>query len=92
MADEQIIQQVGQLLVNAILTDTARRGFATLIQDTYLDPVMISKTGGFLSAAINTDYVRDTSTDIGFMISQRVLSDPAVIGAARAFVAAVLRV
>jgi hypothetical protein len=40
MADEQIIQQVGQLLVNAILTDTARQGFARLIQDTYLDPML----------------------------------------------------
>jgi hypothetical protein len=38
MSDPQIIAQVGALLVNAILLDSSREGFAVLVQGAFADP------------------------------------------------------
>jgi hypothetical protein len=53
---------------------------------------MIHKTGGFLSAAIDTQYVRDMTNELGVSISNHVLTSPDVVNAAKVFVAEVLRV
>ena len=85
MSDPYIINLVAKLLVNAILTDEAKAGFASLLYQTFENPEMQAKAGYFLSQVLTYESVHAKSSELSTAIIHQLLDDENIASHVRDF-------